>query len=192
MAKLYKVLDKDGYSCHGGEAKWSLPTQNEDGTWTPGDWMDDIHGELEICDNGYHVVKFDQLIYWLNTRIFEVEVDGEIIEDYDKSVCRKCRLVRELTAWNERSVRLFTCDCAEHVLPIFERKYPNDNRPRKAIETARLYADGNVTEEELGAAWSAALAAARDAARSAALDAAEDSAEEWQTNKLQEYLKEGK
>ena len=179
MAKLYKVLDKDGYSCHGGEAKWSLPTQNEDGTWTPGDWMDDIHGELEICDNGYHVIKFDQLIYWLNARIFEVAVDGEIIECDDKSICRKCRLVRELTAWNERSVRLFTCDCAEHVLSIFEREHPNDNRPRKVIETARLYADGNVTEEE--------LAAARSAARSAA----EAAAEERQTNKLQEYLKEG-
>ena len=28
--------------------------------------------------------------------------------------------------------------CAEHVLPIFEAKYPDDDRPRKAIEAAKM------------------------------------------------------
>ncbi|KKN23561.1 hypothetical protein LCGC14_0903760 [marine sediment metagenome] len=32
----------------------------------------------------------------------------------------------------------FTIACAEHVLPNFENLYTNDNRPRKAIEAARL------------------------------------------------------
>src|SRR3990167_6036467 len=35
----------------------------------------------------------------------------------------------------DRLVRLFACDCAEHVLHIWEAKYPNDLRPRLAIET---------------------------------------------------------
>jgi hypothetical protein len=36
------------------------------------------------------------------------------------------------------SIRLAVADMAESVLHIFESKYPNDLRPRKAIEAARL------------------------------------------------------
>ncbi len=34
-------------------------------------------------------------------------------------------------------------DCAERVLPIFERVYPGDDRPRLALEAARAYALGD-------------------------------------------------
>jgi len=68
---------------------------------------------------------------------------------------------------------------AEVVLPIFEDKYPQDNRPRKAIEAARLYLAGEIGIEELeaaGDAAEAAWAAARDAwdAAEAAWAAARD------------------
>ena len=35
---------------------------------------------------------------------------------------------------------LFAADCAERVLPLFEQRFPNDDRPRKAIAAARNYA----------------------------------------------------
>ena len=73
---------------------------------------------------------------------------------------------------SEQNLRLFACDCAERVLPIFEKEYPEDNRPRKAIETARLFANGEATQKEMAAAWDAA----RDAAWAAAWDAAMDAA----------------
>ena len=76
----------------------------------------------------------------------------------------------------DRIARLFACDCAEAVLPIYERKYPNDKRPRNAIETARRYAVGEATAGELAAARDAAWAAAWDAAWDAAGDAAWDAA----------------
>jgi len=53
---------------------------------------------------------------------------------------------------------------AEAVLPIFEEEYPSDNRPRKAIEAARLYLAGEIGVEELEDAVDAAWAAS-DAAR---------------------------
>jgi hypothetical protein len=59
---------------------------------------------------------------------------------------------------------------AEVVLPIFEEQYPSDNRPRKAIEAARLYLAGEIDIEELEtarAAWAAAEEAARVVARAA-------------------------
>ena len=67
----------------------------------------------------------------------------------------------------DKEIRLFAADCAELVLPIYEKKYPNDARPRKAIQAARDYANGLINVEELIAAEAAAYAAAWDAARSA-------------------------
>ena len=66
--------------------------------------------------------------------------------------------------------RLLACDYAEHVLPIFETQYPDDDRPRKAIAVSRRHAHGEATDAELSAAWAAWHAAgadARDAARDA-------------------------
>lgn len=188
--KYYKVLNRDGCSCNNGNYEWSLPVRNGDGSWTPGEWTEPIEGELRLCSKGYHICTAEQLIKWLNARIFEVEIDGEIIHGEGKLVCRKCRLVREITVWNEQSARLFACDCAEHVLHIFEKKYPDDNRPRKAIETAREFAMGEATQEELAAAGDAAWAAR--AAWDAAGDArtAWDAEEGYQIKKLLERLKE--
>ncbi len=53
--------------------------------------------------------------------------------------------------------------CAEHVLSIFEKKYPNDNRPRKAIEAAQAWLL-NPTEGTHRAAAAYAYADANDAA----------------------------
>ncbi len=65
-----KILERNSRSCHGGEAEWSLPTRNADGTWTPGEWMPPVEGDLEPCLNGYHVVSIEQLPRWLSERIF--------------------------------------------------------------------------------------------------------------------------
>ena len=40
-----------------------------------------------------------------------------------------------------KTLHLLACDFAESVLPIFEKKYPEDNRPRRAIEVKRLWID---------------------------------------------------
>ncbi len=64
---------------------------------------------------------------------------------------------------HDLEIRLFACDCAEMVLPIYEHKYPGDDRPRKAIEVIRLYANGKATEDERASACDAACDAAWDA-----------------------------
>jgi len=68
----------------------------------------------------------------------------------------------------DQVARLMAADFAEAVLPIYERQYPNDPRPREAICAARAYARGVIS----AAAMAAAGAAAGDAARAAAGDAA--------------------
>ena len=49
-------------------------------------------------------------------------------------------------------------DVAESVLYIFEEKYPEDKRPRLAIEACRKFAKGEISEQELKAAAAAAYA----------------------------------
>ena len=56
---------------------------------------------------------------------------------------------------------------AELVLPIFEKKYPKDDRPRKAIEAAKNWL-ANQTKENAHAAHAAAAAAYAAAAYAAA------------------------
>lgn len=41
---------------------------------------------------------------------------------------------------DHKTLALWAADCAGHVLPFFEEKYPEDSRPRKAIEKCREWA----------------------------------------------------
>ena len=162
---LFKVLGENGEAFHGGTGSWFLPKGSR-----PGKWMPKIDN-IAACERGYHVVTLAQLPAWLGPTIYEVEVRGDRIDQADKVVVSKARLVRRLD-WSKKSARLFAADCAERVLPIFEKYHPKDTRPRDAIAVARRFANGEATHDELAAAGAAALAAARDAARAAARDAA--------------------
>jgi hypothetical protein len=71
-----------------------------------------------------------------------------------------------------RLLAAWAADCAEHVLPLFSEQYPQDDRPWRAIETARAWSRGKVTVGEARAAGIEAHAAARDAAEGAARAAA--------------------
>jgi hypothetical protein len=81
---------------------------------------------------------------------------------------------------HDREIRLFSCWCACQSLHIFERENPNDMRPRMAIESAALFAEGLESSEDLAAAgaaaWAAAWAAASGAACASAWAAAWDAA----------------
>lgn len=73
-----------------------------------------------------------------------------------------------LDGTRHRLLASWAADCAEHVLPLFTTKYPEDDRPRRAIETARAWARGEATVSEARAAAFAAHAAARSASDPAA------------------------
>jgi len=66
---------------------------------------------------------------------------------------------------------IWAADCAQHVLHLFEEMQPNDERPRRAIESVRAWTKGEVTMSQSRAAGGHAMVAARDlsgAARHAA------------------------
>jgi len=55
------------------------------------------------------------------------------------------------------------CDYAEHLLPAYERVYPDDGRPRRAMETTRRFLRREATLDDLVNAENEACNAASDA-----------------------------
>ena len=78
---------------------------------------------------------------------------------------------------DHRILATWAADCAERVLPVFEKRSPEDDRPRRAIEATRAWArTGIFRMADVRKASLSAHAAARDvekddAARSAARSA---------------------
>jgi hypothetical protein len=162
-ATYYKWLN-GRKSCHGGDAAWRK------GAWKT------VTGELVPCQNGLHLCRRQDLLEWIGPTLWVAEVDGEeLIAEENKIVVRRARIVEQL-AWDDRLARLFAADCAERVLPLFEKARPDDDRPRRAIEACRLSANGQISTAAWAAAWAAARAAAGDAARDASWAAARDAA----------------
>lgn len=113
---------------------------------------------------------------------------------------RKVRLEER----DHKSLVLWATDCAEHVLPYFEEKYPKDDRPRNAVEAGRAWVRGEIAMSEVRVAAFAAHAAARDvdqaAARAAAraaghaavpTDSAAAKERDWQYRRLPKHPSSG-
>lgn len=172
----YKVTDEHGNAINGGTFTYSLPTETGPGEWTP------FIADIEPCATGYHVCDgAGQLLHWLSTTTLweaEIKPGDEVVNAGTKTVAHQVRLVKRVATWNGRTARLFAADCAEHVLYLFEGKYPDDKRPRQAIQAARDYANGLISKTAL-----------RDAAYAYAAAYADAYAERtWQTALLQRYL----
>ena len=136
----YKVLAADGVSSyHGGLGKWFIPKGKRIGKWMP------AIKDIQPCIRGYHFVNIEQLPQWLGPTLYEIEVRGQIIHQADKSVAEQARLIRKVETWNDKTLRLYAADCAERVLGLYEKQYPKDDRPRKAIQAARDFANGLIT-----------------------------------------------
>ena len=158
---LFKWTREKGQSIY-TDYVYPLPTKSRPGKWTPS------VADLKLCQSGYHVVNAINILLFISVELYLVEVKGRVIVDTNKSTHESVRLTKKL-AWNKDVAVMFAADCAEHVLHLFESKYPNDSRPRLAIEAAR---NKNAN-------------AAANAANAAAYAATE---KEWQSKKLLEYV----
>ena len=177
--RLWKVLSVEGRAVHGGSGAWDLG----------GAWMPRIDS-LDPCARGYHLCRTLDLLTWRRdgAHVWEVEADRQgMVVQGDKVVVHAARLVRRCPV-SARQWQEFARDCAERVLPLFERVCPADTRPRECIAVARRYAVGLATDAERVAARDGARAAAGAAARAAAWDAAGAAAREWQRVRLEQYL----
>lgn len=182
----YKFLNADGRAPYSG-AKYHLPKGSR-----PGKWMPKV-AKLEMCESGYHACREKDLINWIDARLFECELGGEILEFKDKVCAQRIRLVREIKLdWRGIAVEF-----AEHVAHL----YTEDETVNCCLYYARLYLLGKCTRKELreardaawavdAAGWAVDAAGAVDAAYCAdgaaccAVRAAGDAAERRWQNEL--------
>ena len=72
--------------------------------------------------------------------------------------------MKKFNKQDQRSLAIWAADCAERVLPFFEKAYMKDDRPRKAIEACRTWVRTGVFKmADIRKASLAAHAAAREA-----------------------------
>ena len=127
--------------------------------------------EMRACESGFDRFKSvhgDAEILFSDC----IKSESNTMQDY-------CWFIRKQSLNDAHTIdlQLLAIEFAERVLPIFESKYPEDNRPRVAIETAKLYLSGESTldilKEARRAADAAYVATYTDATYTDATDAAD-------------------
>ena len=122
-------------------------------------WVDEFLVPLDACERGIEKAR-------------KFSAPQEAWDAWDNG----SELIWTLARYGEHDQRklvLCACEIAESVLHVFEKSYPEDGRPRKAIESARAWAEIPTGENRRNA--DAAVDAAC-AARSACADCAADDA----------------
>ena len=120
--------------------------------WPVGEWVD--AAELDPCRSGIHALRPRDLPYWLGPQLWEIELDGEIVQQERKLAARRGCLVRRRDEWNRELLDAFAADCLV--------------RTRRAFGSVPIVS-GYVADIErfraLGSIGLAAFAAARAAER---------------------------
>lgn len=94
---LFKVLSNKCMPQNGGmPIKYSLPTQNADGSSNPGDWMTRVWG-VSCCSRGYHLTTSPGQWFKPKCRIFVAEGLGQMGTSGDKAAFEQVRLLEEVT-----------------------------------------------------------------------------------------------
>jgi hypothetical protein len=99
----YKFLRADGTGAFTRFA-WPLPGDG------PGGW---VEGDPDPCRSGIHACRLGDLPYWAGRVLYEIELDGDVIEHTTKLVARRGRLLRRIDAWDDDLRAVYTRYCAD-------------------------------------------------------------------------------
>lgn len=143
--RLYKFLYK-GLASSYGDFKWEI-----------GNWYKEEN--IKICDRGFHASKnpAHAFSYVQGEVLAKVEVKGEKVVEGDKECWSEMRIVKAWK-WGEKDYISFAIFAAEQAIGIYEKEYPNDERPRNAIEAAKKYSENPTKENQDAASYAAAHA----------------------------------
>jgi hypothetical protein len=85
--------------------RWPLP--DGDG---PGPWLE--AAAARPCREGIHACRPRDLAYWVHHELWEIELDGDVVEAERKVVARRGRLTRRIDAWGDGIGKEFDAWCA--------------------------------------------------------------------------------
>jgi hypothetical protein len=151
---LYKFLNDDGSpwsSVSGGgpgtTETWFLPKGKR-----PGRWMPEIR-DIVLHVRGYRLCRPIGIALGIGPVLYRAEARGEQLTTGSWVTTGQARLLEHLEAWNIRTAVLFAADCAERILPIFEKQKPGDDRVRASLKVLRDFANGKATRDDLERVW---------------------------------------
>ncbi len=78
--------------------------------WPVSEWVE--ADGVDPCLAGIHACRVRDLPVWLGAELWEIELDGEVIERERKLVAPRGRLTQRLEAWNGRLAHEFGRFCA--------------------------------------------------------------------------------
>ena len=79
--------------------------------WRPGEWVD--ADAADPCRLGVHACRTRDLPIWLDDELWELELDGDVIELDRKLVAPRGRLIRRVDAWTPDVALAFARFCAQ-------------------------------------------------------------------------------
>jgi hypothetical protein len=86
--KTFKFLEDDGTSIWSA-TPWPLPTADAPGAWV-------VSREVRACRVGVHACRPGELAYWMRATMWEIELDGDVVEARHKVVAPRGRLLRRI------------------------------------------------------------------------------------------------
>jgi hypothetical protein len=89
----YKFLDREGRT-RIQAVRWPLPDDA-----APGAWLE--AAAARPCREGIHACRPQDLAYWIHHELWEIELDGDVVESERKVVARRGRLLRRIDAWGD-------------------------------------------------------------------------------------------
>jgi hypothetical protein len=104
---------------------WPLPSDG------PGDW---IEADVEPCRSGIHACRPEHLPLWAGQTLYEVELDGKIVEERTKVIASRARLTRRVEAWDEAMSERYTRMCADRAHELTCEASPGLEKWEAAIE----------------------------------------------------------
>jgi hypothetical protein len=95
----YKFLEQGAIGPFSG-FPWPAP-----GATHPGEWVS-ARQPLEPCGPGIHACRTQDLPFWLNDELWEIELNGEVVEERQGLIAEHGRLLRRYEDWPPAAVEL--------------------------------------------------------------------------------------
>jgi hypothetical protein len=99
----YKYLRADGRGVFTG-FRWPLPNG------APGAW---VRSDVDPCRSGIHACRPRDLPLWVGRSLYEVQLEGDIVEEPMKVVAARGRLLRHIDGWDAPAYDDYTRMCAD-------------------------------------------------------------------------------
>lgn len=156
----YKFLSETGVGRF-SEAKWPLPEAGKPGAWLS------AAGPISPCVCGIHAARVEKLPYWLDRQLFQIELEGALVETESALVAERGRLVKRVEAWNDAAWVALSTFCKESTDKTFARVA--EEAPAE-LERARFFVNEVQTFVQMGAYATVAYVAAVGAHVASALE----------------------